>query len=207
MRFVEARLRDDPRFRAAADAGLHAAGCAGQPGTRDRVVLVTCHRRESFGAPLEGICAALRELALEFGHHTFVFPLHPNPQLRSAVDRHLRVDLPPNLKLIEPLDYVPFVALMSRAELLLTDSGGLQEEGVSLGKRVVVMREVTERAEGLTTGLVRLAGTSPSLIREHAGAALSGTWPVAENVANPYGDGTAGKQIVDLLHAHRTPPR
>ena len=207
VRFVEARLRGDAAFRAATGRALLAAGCVLPPERSGRVVLVTCHRRESFGAPLAGICAALRALTQEFASDTFVFPLHPNPHLRAAVDTHLRPDKPSNLLLIEALDYVPFVTLMLRSELLLTDSGGLQEEGVSLGKRVVVMREVTERTEGLATGLVRMAGMSQALIREHAAAALTGAWALPARFTNPYGDGMAGRRIVDLLHAHREIPR
>jgi UDP-N-acetylglucosamine 2-epimerase (non-hydrolysing) len=203
LRVIESRLLHDAGFRATAEAVQRQAGITLDAEASPSMVLVTCHRRESFGAPLASICAALHALSLEFTSHTFVFPLHPNPHLRAAVDRYLRQDTPPNLKLIEALDYVSFVALMLRSKLLLTDSGGLQEEGVSLGKRVVVMREVTERGEGLATGLVRMAGTSACLIKAHASAALNGDWQIPDHYTNPYGDGTAGRRIVDLLHERR----
>lgn len=199
LALIRARLGDDAGFRGEAETGLAASGLAPHVLASPRLVLVTCHRRESFGAPLEDICRGLADVAAAFPDHELVFPLHPNPVLRATVDRTLASARPPNLSLIEPLGYLPFVALMLRARLLLTDSGGIQEEGVSLGTRVVVMREVTERTEGVDVGLARLAGMSRSRILAEVTAALTGSWRLPSGVANPYGQGDAGARIVRLL--------
>ncbi|MGZ8398463.1 MAG: non-hydrolyzing UDP-N-acetylglucosamine 2-epimerase, partial [Gemmatimonadales bacterium] len=115
-----------------------------------RLLLITTHRRESFGAPLESTCAAIRELARRHPDLQFVLPVHPNPQVKATVER-LLCDLP-GMHLIEPVDYVEFVQLMNRAYLVLTDSGGVQEEAPALGRPVLVMRETTERPEGVAAG-------------------------------------------------------
>lgn len=166
------------------------------------LVVVTAHRRESFGAPLERICLAIRDLALCLGAQThFVFPVHHNPNVREVVFRHL-TDLE-NVSLIDPLDYASMVHLMSRAALILTDSGGIQEEGPSLGVPVLVLRETTERPEGVWAGVVRLVGTERRRIVSEVKQGLeearsAGSEHNAERT-NPYGDGKAADKIVAAL--------
>jgi len=158
------------------------------------LMVVTAHRRESFGGGLEGICRALRTIARR-GDVEIVYPVHRNPDVTGPVQRYL-AGLP-GVHLIEPLDYVPFVDLMRRACLLLTDSGGIQEEGPSLGKPVIVMREKTERPEAVEAGTVRMAGTDEHRIVEEVSRLLDD--PAAREamsrVHNPYGDGHASKRI------------
>lgn len=166
-----------------------------------RVVLVTGHRRESFGAGFENICRALRRIVEEHPDVLLVYPVHLNPNVQEPVYRLLQgVD---RLRLIAPVDYVPFVALMRACTLILTDSGGIQEEAPSLGKPVLVMRETTERPEGVEAGVSRLVGTDSEAIFEAAHQLL--TDPAAyESMArprNPYGDGHASEKIAAIVAA------
>lgn len=193
---VLARLAQDTAFAARAARELDAVLRVDGP-----VVLITGHRRESFGAGFRAICAAIAALARRFPDRQFVYPVHPNPAVRDTVRQELAAASLTNLHLIEPLDYLPFVLLMSRAELILTDSGGIQEEAPSIGRRVIVMRRVTERPEGLASGLVRLAGTDTARIIAEASAALEGTWPQPAQGTDVYGDGSAAERIVAALGA------
>jgi UDP-N-acetylglucosamine 2-epimerase (non-hydrolysing) len=183
-------VRPDYQFRTPALAAL-------EPGRR--VVLVTTHRRESFGAPLRSICAAIRELAGRFPDLQFVLPVHPNPQVKSTVEEFL-CDLPA-MHLIDPVDYLEFVHLLARADLVLTDSGGVQEEAPSLGKPVLVLREVTERPEGVAAGTARVVGTGLAEIVAAASELLDSPEAYARmaNAINPYGDGRAGERIAAVL--------
>jgi UDP-N-acetylglucosamine 2-epimerase (non-hydrolysing) len=182
-----ATRRPDYRFRTPALAAL-------DPGAR--IVLVTTHRRESFGAPLRSTCAALRELVTRFPDIHVVLPVHPNPEVKGTVEA-LLCDLP-RTSLIEPVDYVEFVHLMDRSYLILTDSGGVQEEAPSLGKPVLVLREVTERPEGVAAGTAVVVGTDRERIVETASTLLSSPEAYARmaNAVNPYGDGHASERIV-----------
>ena len=160
------------------------------------LIVVTAHRRESFGSGFENICLALRTLAMR-EDVTIVYPVHRNPNVAGPVQKHLS-----GLKrvhLIEPLAYVPFVDLMRRATVILTDSGGIQEEAPSLGKPVVVMREKTERPEGVDAGTVKLAGTDPGRIVDEVHTLLNdvGLRGRMARVHNPYGDGRASGRIAD----------
>ena len=160
-----------------------------------KLILVTTHRRESFGGPMEAICTALARLA-ERSDVQIVFPVHPNPHVQEPVRGSLQeLD---NVHLLEPLAYVPFVDLMRRAYLLLTDSGGIQEEGPSLGKPVLVMREKTERPEAVEAGTVRLVGANPQRILEEACLLLDNEEEhrIRSRMHNPYGDGQACGRIV-----------
>jgi UDP-N-acetylglucosamine 2-epimerase (non-hydrolysing) len=165
-----------------------------------KLIVVTAHRRESFGAGFERICAALACLS-ERADVQIVYPVHRNPNVLDPVQRLLAVK--PNIVLLEPLDYVPFIDLMRRATLLLTDSGGIQEEGPSLGKPVLVMREKTERPEAVEAGTVRLVGTDIETILCHAGRLLDDEQERARmsRVHNPYGDGHASERIADAIMA------
>ncbi|HYA16147.1 MAG TPA: UDP-N-acetylglucosamine 2-epimerase (non-hydrolyzing) [Bryobacteraceae bacterium] len=164
------------------------------PEESKKLIVVTAHRRESFGEGFENICRALKRLAAR-PDVEIVFPVHRNPNVLEPVWRWL--DGLANVHLIEPLDYVPFVDLMSRATLLLTDSGGIQEEGPSLGKPIVVMREKTERPEAVDAGTVRLAGTSEDRIVGEVVRLLDDDAArlAMSRIHNPYGDGHASERI------------
>jgi len=163
-----------------------------------RLILVTGHRRENFGKGFEDICKALREIA-ERDNVEIVYPVHLNPNVQEPVTRILG-DCP-NIHLIEPLDYLPFVYLMNRAYILLTDSGGIQEEAPSLGKPVLVMRDTTERPEAVKVGTVRLVGTDVSRIVSAANELLDDIqkYQSMSQSYNPYGDGQAAQRIVEIL--------
>jgi UDP-N-acetylglucosamine 2-epimerase (non-hydrolysing) len=165
-----------------------------------RLILVTAHRRENFGAPLEQICAALREIAQTYAEDAhLVYPVHLNPNVQS-VARRLLADVP-NITLTEPLDYLPLVYLMKRATLVITDSGGIQEEAPGLGKPVLVLRETTERPEAVTAGTVRLVGADKNEIVTWARRLLDDAAEYAKmaRAVNPYGDGLASGRVVQAL--------
>jgi UDP-N-acetylglucosamine 2-epimerase (non-hydrolysing) len=169
-----------------------------------RLVLVTAHRRENFGIPLENICHSLRDLSNRY-HDAIriVYPVHLNPNVHAPVHRLL--DDIPNIILLNPLDYLPMVQLMRHASLVLTDSGGLQEEAPAFGTPVLVMRQVTERPEGLHAGTVRLVGTDRESIVTQASHLLddSQAYQAMAQAINPYGDGKASGRIVRaILTAH-----
>ena len=187
------------------DALLYAAAlpCADAPiadlDESRSLILVTAHRRESFGAPFREICRALRDLADANPGIEIVYPVHPNPHVRAAAGEILEGR--PRIHLIPPLEYLPFVHLLKRAWLILTDSGGIQEEAPSLGVPVLVMREVTERPEAVEAGVARLVGNRYAGILEAAQELLDA--PAKRDAmaaaANPYGDGHAATRIADHL--------
>lgn len=164
-----------------------------------RLILVTGHRRESFGDGFERICQALMEVAQQHPDVDIVYPVHLNPNVREPVNRLLSGIS--NVHLIEPLDYLPFVSLMSRAYLILTDSGGIQEEAPSLGKPVLVMRDTTERPEAVDAGTVKLVGTDTrNIVRELNRLLIDQDAYRAMSYAhNPYGDGQACVRIIEAL--------
>ncbi|HEY3445920.1 MAG TPA: UDP-N-acetylglucosamine 2-epimerase (non-hydrolyzing) [Myxococcales bacterium] len=164
-----------------------------------RLVLVTGHRRESFGPGIEAICAALRELATARPDVEIVYPVHLNPQVRGPV--HERLSGLERLHLIEPQPYLPFLWLMDRAHLLLTDSGGVQEEGPALGKPVLVMREVTERPEAVAAGAALLVGTDRERIVSSVVRLLDDAehYRRMSTAGSPYGDGRASQRIAEFL--------
>ncbi|HEX6304639.1 MAG TPA: UDP-N-acetylglucosamine 2-epimerase (non-hydrolyzing) [Anaerolineales bacterium] len=165
-----------------------------------RLILVTAHRRENFGLPLENICTALKLLAETYAHELrIVYPVHLNPNVQEPVHRILG-DVP-NIHLLPPFDYLPLVHLMKRATLVLTDSGGLQEEAPGLGVPVLVLREVTERPEGVEAGTVKLVGTDAGQIVAQARRLLDDPQSHAAmaRAVNPYGDGHAAERIVAAL--------
>jgi UDP-N-acetylglucosamine 2-epimerase len=205
LKWLVRRLDEDAGLRRRAQAVLDATGVSClHANAADPLVLITAHRRESFGAGMLAICRAITELAERFPDRHFVYPVHPNPAVRDTVFRELGQERRlRNVHLIEPLEYLPFVLLMSRAELILSDSGGVQEEAPSLGTRVIVMRDVTERSEGVETGLVRLAGTDRDRIVGFATQALTGHWPREGQGRDIYGDGNAAERIVETILARR----
>ncbi|WP_339898718.1 UDP-N-acetylglucosamine 2-epimerase (non-hydrolyzing) [uncultured Gilvimarinus sp.] len=165
-----------------------------------RMILVTGHRRESFGGGFERICQALAEISVRHPDCQIVYPVHLNPNVQEPVKRLLSEH--DNIHLIEPLDYLPFVYLMSRSEIILTDSGGIQEEAPSLGKPVLVMRETTERPEAVTAGTVKLVGTDVKKIVSEIDTLLNdeNAYKKMSFAHNPYGDGKACQRILDTLH-------
>ncbi|UZE07934.1 non-hydrolyzing UDP-N-acetylglucosamine 2-epimerase [Pseudomonas corrugata] len=164
-----------------------------------RLILVTGHRRESFGGGFERICHALIAVAKEFPDVEIVYPVHLNPNVREPINRLLKGV--PNIYLVEPLDYLPFVYLMNRSDIILTDSGGIQEEAPSLGKPVLVMRDTTERPEAVAAGTVKLVGTNVDIITSTIRTLLTDdkAYHRMSFSHNPYGDGTACQYIVKVL--------
>lgn len=164
-----------------------------------RLVLVTAHRRENFGEPLRNICYALRTLAERNPNAQFLYPVHPNPNVKDVV--HEFLDGLPNFTLCEPLDYAPFIAAMKRAYIILTDSGGVQEEAPALGKPVLVLREETERPEAVEGGVVKLVGADCQCIVEEAQRLLDDefVYKAMARGVSPYGDGHAATRIVETL--------
>lgn len=164
-----------------------------------KLILVTGHRRENFGEGFKNICRALKLIAVEHSQAEIVYPVHLNPNVQDPVREYLSdVDA---IHLIPPLDYLPFVYLMNRAHIVLTDSGGIQEEAPSLGKPVLVMRETTERPEAVEAGTVKLVGTSAERIVENVALLLDDPdhYDVMSRVQNPYGDGQACRRILEFL--------
>ncbi|PSJ48357.1 UDP-N-acetylglucosamine 2-epimerase (non-hydrolyzing) [Zobellella taiwanensis] len=164
-----------------------------------KMVLVTGHRRESFGGGFERICQALANTAKQHPDVQIVYPVHLNPNVREPVNRLLsEVN---NIHLIEPQDYLPFVYLMNRSHIILTDSGGIQEEAPSLGKPVLVMRDTTERPEAVAAGTVKLVGTDTNVITEALNTLLTdkAAYQQMSFAHNPYGDGKACQRIMDAL--------
>jgi len=190
-----------PREDAAAMAEL-IQGNQGQ-----RLLLVTAHRRENFGAPLERICGAINQLARRYGDSLrIVYPVHLNPSIQEPVHRLLS-DIP-NITLIPPLDYLPLVHLLKQARLVLTDSGGLQEEAPALGKPVLLLREVTERPEAVSAGTVKLVGADQQKIVSETARLLDNEEAYKEmaTAINPYGDGRAALRIVSALLGEQVEP-
>jgi len=166
-----------------------------------RILVVTAHRRENHGEPLRQICLALREIATIYPDVVIVYPVHPNPNVTGPV--YSLLGQVPGVVLLPPLDYMPFVHLLKRSYLVLTDSGGIQEEAPGLGKPVLVLRNVTERPEALEAGTARLVGTEQASIVREVGLLLDdrGDYASMAHAANPYGDGRAAERIVDALLA------
>ncbi len=164
-----------------------------------KILLVTGHRRESFGKPFENICYALKEIANNYNDVEIVYPVHLNPNVRRSVFRILKDH--PRIHLIEPLSYPYLIWLMSKSYLIITDSGGIQEEAPSLGKPVLVTREVTERIEGIKAGTAKLVGTKKEKIINEVSKLLESEneYKKMANAVNPYGDGASSKKIVNIL--------
>ena len=161
-----------------------------------KIILVTGHRRESFGDGFKNICSALKEIAIQRDDVEIIYPVHLNPQVQKPVLRELKgID---NIKLISPLDYLPFIFLMDKSYLILTDSGGVQEEAPSLGKPVLVMREVTERPEAVRAGTVKLTGPNKNQIVTNVMDLLDNKklYRNMSEAHNPYGDGKASDRIL-----------
>lgn len=196
---AQQRLRDADLYIEGLPEFLQPRTPPGQP----RMVLITGHRRENFGAGFESICQAIAELARCYPQVHFVYPVHLNPRVREPVERLLGRLESANVHLVEPLDYLPFIGLMNRADIVLTDSGGVQEEAPSLGKPVLVMRDTTERPEAVEAGTVRLVGTAFEKIVQGVSELLDSEdcYKAMARAINPYGDGKSAQRIVDIFKA------
>ncbi len=170
-----------------------------------RLILITGHRRESYGEGFQNICKAIKFLSNNYSDIDFVYPVHLNPVVRKTVKDFFSNDVTTNLFLIEPLDYLPFVYMMQNSFLILTDSGGIQEEAPSFGKPVIVMRDTTERVEALEAGTAILAGTDSKKIITVIEELINNQtkYMKMSNTANPYGDGNAAVRIADFIESLR----
>jgi len=195
--FLEVEQQKKPEIQAEVDLALD--GALPDNWRQQPYVLITGHRRENFGGGFEQICDALARLARQFPDHQFIYPVHLNPNVQKPVNQLLAgLD---NIHLIPPQGYRAFVALMANATLILTDSGGVQEEAPSLGKPVLVMRDTTERPEGVEAGTVKLVGADADAIVSEASRLLldQNAYDAMANAKNPYGDGHAADRIVAAL--------
>ena len=177
---------------------LKRSGLSIKPGKK--LILVTTHRRESFGVPMRNALEAIAKIAKKFGDEVqIVLPVHKNPNVRDVVFDVL--DNLPNVDLVEPLDYLPFVHLMKESYIILTDSGGIQEEAPSLAKPVLVLREITERPEAVLAGTVKIVGTDPGTIFSEAQKLITDkeAYDKMSQAVNPYGDGNASSRITGSL--------
>jgi len=194
--WVKAKLTSDAATLAKASEPYHFLSA------NRKIVLITGHRRESFGEGFERICTAIQHAASDFPDVDFVYPVHMNPNVREPVQPLLN-NLP-NVHIVEPIDYLPFVRLMDMSYLILTDSGGIQEEAPSLGKPVLVMRDTTERPEAVEAGTVRLVGTDVDAIAGGIRQLLTddSVYNRMSHAHNPYGDGQASSRIVTSLRSY-----
>ena len=211
------RSADQLRAEGVCDTGIHVTGNTvvdalswivatdPAPPPDAKLVLITTHRRESFGEPMRRVFRAIARLARRFPDHDFVFPVHPNPNVAAALDELRRVG---NVKLVEPVDYRQLVALLRAARIVLTDSGGIQEEAPTFGKPVLVLRETTERPEGVERGVARLVGTDEERIFAEAERLLTdeSAYAAMARAGNPYGDGGASERIAGLLAGREVVP-
>ena len=168
---------------------------------KKKLILITGHRRENFGAGFISMCSAIKSLNLKYPSVDFVYPMHLNPNVRKPINEVFGKKTPANMFFIEPVDYLPFVFLMEKSYLVLTDSGGIQEEAPSLGKPVLVMRNTTERPEALEAGTVKLVGTDLNTIFSEVSKLLDNPahYHTMSHAVNPYGDGKACPRIVSTL--------
>ena len=201
---VVATIREDPSLQKRLinelkEAGYKTIGTIKQ--SRRKSVLITGHRRENFGKGFIRICRAIKTLSERYPDVDFVYPMHLNPNVREPINEVFGKVHQPNLFFIEPLEYLPFVYLMERSALVLTDSGGIQEEAPGLGKPVLVMRDTTERPEALEAGTVKLVGTDCDRIVDEVSRLLDDNayYNRMSQAINPYGDGTASQRIVQTI--------
>jgi UDP-N-acetylglucosamine 2-epimerase (non-hydrolysing) len=192
---ITGKIDDDPQIRLQLDAEFSYLD------PEKKLILVTGHRRENFGEGFEKICFALEEIAIAFPGVEILYPVHLNPNVQEPVRRILGNIETKNIHLIEPVDYLPFVYLMNRSHLIITDSGGVQEEAPSLGKPVLVMRDATERPEAVDAGTVKLVGTARDRIVKEASLLLNDkdVYRRMSLARNPYGDGKAATRIVRII--------
>lgn len=203
LHMVVDKLRQNPALAQEQDAVLAAAGYnVSRLSGGKRLVLITGHRRENFGEGFIRMVTAMKDLSEKYPEVDFVYPMHLNPNVRKPIHEVFGENLTrPNFFFIEPLQYLEFVHLMNKAHIVLTDSGGIQEEAPGLGKPVLVMRDTTERPEALASGTVRLVGTDYDKIMQEVSTLLdcAETYAQMSQAVNPYGDGMACRRIADAL--------
>lgn len=198
---IDALLSASARLKTNVDLQNSIAGRFSFLDSEKRLILVTGHRRENFGEGFDNICHALAELARTHNNIEILYPVHLNPNVQEPVKRILGMEAVSNIHLIEPMDYLPFVYLMNRSHIIITDSGGVQEEAPSLGKPVLVMRDTTERPEAIAAGTVKLVGTDRERIVKETSLLLDDKMAYARmsHAHNPYGDGHATARIAHHL--------
>lgn len=196
------KIKQDKNLQTELAAKLKNCGYnTGRLSNGKKLVLITGHRRENFGQGFINICEAIKYLNQKYPEVDFVYPMHLNPNVRKPIQEVFGKNVPPNMFFIEPLDYLPFVYLMEKANIILTDSGGIQEEAPSLAKPVLVMRDNTERPEALKAGTVKLVGTSFEKITSEVSLLLDdkAEYTRMSQAQNPYGDGKACQRILKIL--------
>lgn len=203
LNHVVSRIHENDSLRRQAEASIRQAGYPVErlADSQRRMVLATGHRRENFGTGFMNICQAIKVLGKKYPQVDFVYPMHLNPNVRRPIEQVFGKENIENVFFIEPLDYLDFVLLMERAALVLTDSGGIQEEAPGLGKPVLVMRDTTERPEAVDAGTVRLVGADREKIVSHVSLLLDDKkiYQSMSHAVNPYGDGKASARIVNVL--------
>lgn len=195
-------INDDDEIKTKITQQLKACGYdTGRLINNKQLIIITGHRRENFGDGFDNICNAIKTLSRKYPEIDFVYPVHPNPNVREPIKRILEVDSSNNVFLIEPLDYLPFVYLMERCKLLLTDSGGIQEEATAINKPILVMRDTTERPEAVENGAVKLVGTNYNMIVDEVSRLIDNPsyYKNIEGLKCPYGDGDAAEKIQNIL--------
>ena len=199
--WVVDKINSNEKLRLEIEKDILTKGYKYDKNSLKKIVLITGHRRENFGNGFKNICLAIKELTEEFKEVDFVYPMHLNPNVRSPINEVFGESISENIFFIEPLDYLSFVYLMGKCSIVLTDSGGVQEEAPGLGKPVLVMRETTERPEALRAGTVKLVGTNKDkIINEISELLRNDSYYQQMSLAqNPYGDGKACSRIVETL--------
>lgn len=196
LRIMNSKIDSDPQLRETLASRLSYNLGGREAGTK--FILFTAHRRENFGEGIENLCTFLLKLSVRHPELQVIFPVHPNPNVSNHVKS--RLSSTQNIRLIEPLDYMDLVFTLNKCDLVITDSGGIQEEAVSMGKHVLVTRELTERGEGSSTGFMHLVGTEPNALLELAeNLLIQGPQLVNELAESPYGDGHAAQKILKTL--------
>lgn len=202
LHHVVSKLKSDAQLRGKVESEIKDRGydCS-RLVDQKRLVLITGHRRENFGQGFLNICRSIQQLCLKYPEVDFVYPMHLNPNVRKPIHEVFGENSPANMFFIEPLDYLPFVCLMEHAHIVLTDSGGIQEEAPSLGKPVLVMRDTTERPEAVEAGTVKLVGTDPKTLENEVSLLLNSPqhYHKMSRAINPYGDGKASERIISFL--------
>ena len=199
--WVRNKINTNEKLRSNIEKDITEKGYRFKADSNRKIVLITGHRRENFGLGFEKICMAIKELTEIFDNVDFVYPMHLNPNVRKPIREIFGNTTTENMFFIEPLDYMSFVYLMEKSTIVLTDSGGVQEEAPGLGKPVLVMRDTTERPEALEAGTVKLVGTNKELIVNHVSELLQNElfYQQMSLAQNPYGDGNACNRIVEIF--------
>ena len=194
-------MNKDKETATRVEALIESVGYTNLTAGKNKKVLITGHRRENFGEGFLNICKAIKELSIKYPEVDFIYPMHLNPNVRKPINEVFNKETPNNVYFIEPLDYLPFVYLLNKSDIVLTDSGGIQEEAPGLGKPVLVMRNTTERPEALEAGTVKLVGTNTEKIVFEVSKLIEDNeyYSNMSKAQNPYGDGKSCQRIVELI--------